>query len=179
MLPHEYLKALKIKAGLSNKDIAQAAKQSESNTSRIITGENDNPSVLSLVPIIKTLHGSLDAMYGIKQDEDENLRSLAGALKQRVEDQHENIVSLQDALARQDDLHKQRMEDMKAAAKDRIDDFRAQLEREQDRCNTLQKELRRIRVVNTVISITASIMVILALYMVIDAMNGSWGLIRH
>ena len=181
MQPHEYLKALKIKSGLSNKEIAQNAKpaQSESNVSRIISGENENPTILSLVAVVRQLNGSLDKMYGIKEDEDESLRSLAGALRQRVEDQRENIVSLQDALARQDELHKRRMADMKEAHTERSADYRSQLEREQARCNTLQKEARRLRVMNTIAVVTAAIAIAVAMYFVIDANNGGWGLIRY
>lgn len=179
MQPHEYLKALKIKASLSNKEIAQKTGQSESNVSRMISGDNDNPSVLALVPVIKILNGSLDAMFGIKGDEDENLRSLVGALKQRVEDQRETMVNLQDALVRQDELHKQRMADMKEAHTERSADYRSQLEREQARCNTLQKETRRLRVINTIAVVTAAIAIAVAMYFVIDANNGGWGLIRY
>ena len=181
MQPHEYLKALKIKSGLSNKEIAQNAKpaQSDSNVSRIISGENENPTILSLVAVVRQLNGSLDKMYGIKEDEDESLRSLAGALRQRVEDQRETIVSLQDALVRQDELHKQRMADMKEAHTERSADYRSQLEREQARCNTLQKETRRLRVINTIAVVTAAIAIAVAMYFVIDANNGGWGLIRY
>ena len=179
MQPYEYLKALKIKASLSNKEIAQKAKQSESNVSRIITGENDNPSILAIVPIVKVLHGSLDKMFGITEDEEESLRSLVGALRQRVDDQRETMVSLQDALVRQDELHKQRMADMKEAHTERSADYRSQLEREQSRCNTLQKETRRLRVINTIAVVTAAIAIAVAMYFVIDANNGGWGLIRY
>lgn len=181
MQPHEYLKALKIKSGLSNKEIAQNAKpaQSESNVSRIISGENDNPTILSLVAVVRQLNGSLDKMYGIKEDEDENLRSLAGALRQRVEDQRENIVSLQDALARQDSIHTQRMADMKESYNERMADYRSRLEREEARSNTLQKETRRLRVINTAAIAAMVLVIIVALYVVIDAFNGGWGLIRY
>ena len=179
--PHEYLKALKIKSGLSNKEIAQNAKpaQSESNVSRIISGENENPTILSLVAVVRQLNGSLDKMYGIKEDEDESLRSLVGALRQRVEDQRENIVSLQDALARQDSIHAMRMADMKESYNERMADFRSRLEREESRCNSLQRETRRLRGINTVVIATAVLLTIVALYVVIDALNGGWGLIRY
>lgn len=179
MQPYEYLKALKIKASLSNKEIAQKAKQSESNVSRIISGENDNPSILSIVAIVKALNGSLDKMFGITEDEEESLRSLAGALRQRVEDQRENIVSLQDALARQDSIHAQRMTDMKESYNERMADFRSRLEREEARSNTLQKETRRLRIINTAAIATMVLVIIVALYVVIDAFNGGWGLIRY
>lgn len=172
---------MKIKSGLSNKEIAQNAKpeQSESNVSRMINGENVNPTILSLVAVVRQLNGSLDKMYGIKEDEDESLRSLVGALRQRVEDQRENIVSLQDALARQDSIHAQRMADMKESYNERMVDFRSRLEREEARCNSLQKETRRLRGINTVVIVTAVLLTIVALYVVIDALNGGWGLIRY
>lgn len=179
MQPHEYLKALKIKTSLSNKEIAQKTQTSESNISRMLSGENNNPSILSLVPVVKVLNGSLDAMFGIKADEDENLRSLAGALKQRVEDQRETMVSLQDALARQDTLHAQRMADMKEAYAERSADYRSQLEREQARCNTLQKETRRLRTINTIAVAALVLVAVVASYIVIDAFNGNWGLIQY
>lgn len=172
---------MKIKSGLSNKEIAQNAKpeQSESNVSRMINGENVNPTILSLVAVVRQLNGSLDKMYGIKEDEDESLRSLVGALRQRVEDQRENIVSLQDALARQDSIHAQRMADMKESYNERMADFRNRLDREEARCNSLQKETRRLRGINTVAIVTTVLVTIVALYVVIDALNGGWGLIRY
>ena len=181
MQPYEYLKAWKIKVGLTNKEIANNAQpsQSESNVSRIISGENDNPSVMSVVPIVKVLHGSLDKMYGITEDEEESLRSLVGALRQRVDDQRENIVSLQDALARQDSIHAMRMTDMKESYNERMADFRSRLDREEARCNSLQKETRRLRGINTVAIVTTVLVTIVALYVVIDALNGGWGLIRY
>lgn len=179
MQPHEYLKALKIKASLSNKEIAQKAQQSESNVSRIVTGENDNPSILSIVPIVKVLHGSLDKMYGISEDEEESLRSLAGALRQRVEDQREIISGLQESIARQDALHAQRLSDIRESHTERLADYRSQLEREQARVDSLQKEIRRIRVINTAVAITIAVVAVVALYVVIDALNGGMGLIRY
>ena len=133
MQPYEYLKALKIKASLSNKEIAQKAQQSESNVSRIFNGENDNPSILSIVAIVKVLHGSLDKMFGITEDEEESLRPLVGALRQRVDDQRENIVSLQDAQARQDAIHAERIADMREAFNEQKSEFRNRLEREEAR----------------------------------------------
>lgn len=179
MQPYEYLKALKIKASLSNKEIAQKAQQSESNVSRIFNGENDNPSVMSVVPIVKVLHGSLDKMYGITEDEEESLRSLVGALRQRVDDQRENIVSLQEARARQDELHAKHIADMKESFNEQKADFRNRLEREEARSNSLQREVRRLRTVNTAIAATIVLVVIVALYIVVDAFNGGWGLIRY
>ena len=179
MQPYEYLKALKIKASLSNKEIAQKAKQSESNVSRIISGENDNPSILSIVPIVKALNGSLDKMFGITEDEEESLRSLVGALRQRVDDQRENIVSLHEARARQDELHAKHIADVRESCKERLTDYSAQLERERGRVDTLQREIRRIRVINTAVAITIAVVAVVALYVVIDALNGGWGLIRY
>ena len=179
MQPYEYLKALKIKASLSNKEIAQKAQQSESNVSRIFNGENDNPSVLSIVAIVKVLHGSLDKMFGITEDEEESLRSLVGAMRQRVDDQREIITGLQQSIERQDAIHAQRLEDIKAANNERLADYRSQLEREQSRVDSLQKEIRRIRVINTAVAITIAVVAVVALYVVIDALNGGWGLIRY
>ena len=179
MQPYEYLKALKIKASLSNKEIAQKAQQSESNVSRIISGENDNPSILSIVAIVKVLHGSLDKMFGITEDEEESLRSLVGALRQRVDDQRENIVSLQEARARQDELHAKHIADVRESCKERLADYSAQLDRERSRVDSLQQEIRRIRVINTAVAITIAVVAVVALYVVIDALNGGWGLIRY
>ena len=102
-----------------------------------------------------------------------------GALRQRVEDQRENIVSLQDALARQDSIHAMRMTDMKESYNERMADFRSRLDREEARCNSLQKETRRLRGINTVAIVTTVLVTIVALYVVIDALNGGWGLIRY
>lgn len=179
MQPYEYLKALKIKASLSNKEIAQKAQQSESNVSRIISGENDNPSILSIVAIVKVLHGSLDKMFGITEDEEESLRSLVGALRQRVDDQREIITGLQESIARQDALHAQRLADIRESHAERLADLHTQLEREQARVDSLQREIRRIRVINTAVAITITVVAVVALYVVIDALNGGWGLIRY
>ena len=181
MLPHEYLKALKIKSGWSNKEIAKNAQppQSESNVSRIMSGENDNPSILSIVAIVKPLHGSLDKMYGITEDEEESLRSLVGAMRQRVDDQREIITGLQDSIARQDALHSQRLADIRESHAERLADMHVQLAREQSRVDSLQKEIRRIRVINTAVALPIAVVAVVALYVVIDALNGTWGLIRY
>lgn len=179
MQPYEYLKALKIKASLSNKEIAQKSQVSESNVSRIISGENDNPSILSLVPIVKVLQGSLDKMFGIAENEDESLRSLAGSLRQRVEDQRDIITGLQESIARQDAFHAQRLADIRESHAERFADLRTQLEREQARVDSLQREIRRIRVINTAVALTIAVVAVVALYVVIDALNGGWGLIRY
>jgi predicted RNase H-like nuclease (RuvC/YqgF family) len=108
-----------------------------------------------------------------------NTSSVTNYLRQRVEDQRENIVSLQNALASQDAIHAQRMADMKETYNERVADFRSRLEREEARSNSLQREIRRIRVINTGLAIAIAVVAVVALCVVIDALNGGWGLIRY
>jgi hypothetical protein len=68
---------------------------------------------------------------------------------------------------------------MKESYNERMADFRNRLDREEARCNTLQKETRRLRGINTVAIVTTVLVTIVALYVVIDALNGGWGLIRY
>ena len=125
------------------------------------------------------LCGKWSKRFGITEDEEESLRSLVGALRQRVDDQRENIVSLQEARARQDELHAKHIADVRESCKERLADYSAQLERERGRVDTLQREIRRIRVINTAVAITIAVVAVGALYVVIDALNGGWGLIRY
>jgi hypothetical protein len=71
------------------------------------------------------------------------------------------------------------MADMKETYNERVADFRSRLEREEARSNSLQREIRRIRVINTGLAIAIAVVAVVALYVVIDALNGGWGLIRY
>lgn len=200
---HEHLKALKIKASLSNTEIAQESGVSISNISRIFSGENDNPSILTLVPILKALHGSLDLIYGLRAGEDENLASLVGSLKQRLLDKQalidhqdkimeDRVAEYERRLAEHKDTIATRrsiFNEQIVAYEKHISDLKEQLAREKDHNQDLkqqvadaQKEVSRIHKADLALSICVAIMaviVIFALYLVVDSFNGGWGLIRY
>lgn len=200
---HEHLNALKIKACLSKTEIAQESGISISNVSRIFSGENDNPSILTLVPIVKVLNGSLDLIYGLRAGEDENLASLVGALKQRLLDKQALIEHQEKVLENRVAEYERRLAEHKDAINSRrsifnnqiaayekhIADLKEQLAREKDHNQDLkqqvadaQKEVQRTHRTNLALSICVAIMAIMlvfALYLVIDAFNGIWGLIQY
>lgn len=200
---HEHLKALQLKASLSKTEIAQESGISISNVSRIFSGENDNPSILTLVPILKVLNGSLDLIFGLRAGEDENLASLVGSLKQRILDQqaiidHQNKV-LEERVAEYERRlaeHKETIvtrrslfSEQVAAYEKHIADLKEQLQREKDHNLDLkqqvvdsQKEVSRTHKADLALSVCVAIMaiiVIFALYLVVDCFNGAWGLIQY
>lgn len=200
---HEHLNALKIKASLSKTEIAQESGISISNVSRIFSGENENPSILTLVPILKVLNGSLDLIYGLRDEEEENLVSLVGSLKQRILDQqtiidHQNKTA-EDRVAEYERRlaeHKEAIVTRRslfsgqvAAYEKHIADLKEQLQREKDHNLDLkqqvvdsQKEVSRIHKADLALSICVAIMaiiVVMSIYIAIDALDGGWGWIRY
>lgn len=212
---HEYLKALKIKASLSNNEIAQKTGISISNLSRILSGENDNPSWLTLVPLFQELHGSMDAAAGLTDDNDENLASLVGALRQRIDDQkaiidnqqrtfdfrvndyekrledkNEVLAERQRILQKQADdaiaVYTQRLTRTTEVYEERLKEHKNQLQRERDsyadlqkRYDMLQRDMIRIRRIDSIMTVGLVILAIVAIYLTIDALNGGWGLILY
>ena len=60
----ENLKELKEKSKMSISDIAKGTLMSERTIIRIFNGETENPTITSLLPIIKFLKGSFDDVFG-------------------------------------------------------------------------------------------------------------------
>ena len=204
---HEHLNALKIKASMSKTEIAQESGISISNVSRIFSGENDNPSILTLVPILKVLNGSLDLIYSLRTDDDENLASLVGSLKQRLLDQKATIdrqdKNLEDRVAEYERRlveHKEAIttrrsifNEQVAAYEKHIEDLKHQLQREKEYSKNVerqmeeaQKEVNRIHKADLALSVGMAIMgavallaVATAIYFIFDALNPAWGIIRH
>ncbi len=205
---HEYLKSLKTKASLSNSDLAQKSGVSIANLSRILSGENDNPSWQTLVPLFRVLNGSMDAAAGIHQDEVENMASVAGALQQRVNDQKEIIDNqqrifdyrIQDyekrladkdrVLAERQTILERQISEMKQTCDDRmdtqkkfydvrLDEHKKQLERERNQIDLYRSEMNRMRKVDTALSVALAVAVVVALYILLDAFNGAWGFIVY
>lgn len=59
----ENLKELKKKSGKRSKDIAEGTGLPERTVVRIFSGETDNPSISTLIPIVNFLGGSLDEIF--------------------------------------------------------------------------------------------------------------------
>lgn len=153
----EYLKALKTKKNLTAQYISEKSGISVSNISRIFNGENDNPSWNTIVPIFKAMGGSLDIAAGIQNQDLADANSLVIALQQRnvdlketITEQKENIVFYKDRLS----------SEREALAVERAEN----------------RTLRRV-----IIALVMALVVFAAfsIYIVADAFNGSWGIIRY
>ena len=59
----ENLKELKKKSGKKSKDIVEGTGLPERTVVRIFSGETDNPSISTLIPIVNFLGGSLDEIF--------------------------------------------------------------------------------------------------------------------
>ena len=59
----ENLKELKKKSGKRSKEIAEGTGLPERTVVRIFSGETDNPSISTLIPIVNFLGGSLDEIF--------------------------------------------------------------------------------------------------------------------
>lgn len=205
---HEYLNALILKASITKSALAQKSGVSIANLSRILSGDNDNPSWQTLVPIFRELNGSMDAAADLRQDEMENMTSLVGALRQRVEDQKDIIENQQRTfdfrvqdyekrlaekdrvlIERQTILERQnaemkttcdsRMETQKNFYDERLAEHKKQLERERQQIELYRNEINRMRKADTALSVGIAVIALLAMYVVLDAFNGSWGLIVY
>lgn len=203
-----YFKTLISKDPRPNQEIAQKIGMSPSNLSRILSGDNDNPSWLSAVALAKELGGSLDEAAGIVSDEKRDLSTLVGAQQQRIEDQRaiiENqqrtfdfrvndyekrladkdavLATRQAILQKQADdvlaTYKERLELTRESYEVRLKEHKDQLQRERDRCNSLQTEIGRMRKTDTILSVVVAIITLIAMYIVFDAFNGAWGFIQY
>lgn len=178
---HEYLNALIIKASLTKTTLAQKSGVSIANLSRILSGDNDNPSWQTLVPLFRVLKGSMDAAADLRQEDVENMTSLVGALRQRVEDQKDIIENQQRTfnfrvqdyekrlaekdkvlIERQEILERQnaemkttcdsRMETQKNFYDERLAEHKKQLERERAQIELYRDEMSRMRKADTALS---------------------------
>lgn len=64
---HNQLEALRLKANLTCKQVAQASNISESTVSRILSGETAAPSFENVANIVIACHGSIDELVGIRE----------------------------------------------------------------------------------------------------------------
>lgn len=203
-----YFKALIAKDPRPNQEIAQKIGMSPSNLSKILNGDNDNPAWLTIVSLTKELGGSLDEAADIVSEEKRDLASLVGAQRQRIDDQRAIIENQQrtfdfrvndyekrladkdTVLAERQRILQKQLDDSVSTYRERLQmtkdvyearllEHKNQLQRERNRCDSLQSEIARIRKIDTFLSVALAIVAVVALYLIIDAFNGDWGFILY
>lgn len=148
----EYLKALKTKKNLTAAEIAQKSGISISSISRILSGENDNPSWQTIVPIFKIMGGSMDAAAGIQSEDAAQSAGMVAVLQQRIQDLKENVAE-----------YKEQLEEERKARKEEH--------------AILESERRENRTLRRVI-IGLIVAFVLMFYLFVDSRNPEWGIFQ-
>lgn len=178
----EYLKALKTKRNLTSEVIAKESKVSTAVLSRLLSGASDNPEWKTIVPVVKALGGSLDEAAGLKQTDVDEYQKEIATLKKRLEDKDALIVAYERDIANHREVINTRRDLFEKQAQDlskHADDLRVQLQLAHAETERAYKEVDRVHKVDLWLSIGAIIAMLVAMYIVFDAFNGSWGLIMY
>ena len=178
----EYLKALKTKRNLTSEVIAKESKVSTAVLSRLLSGASDNPEWKTIVPVVKALGGSLDEAAGLKQTDVDEYQKEIATLQKRLEDKDALIAAYERDIANHREVINTRRDLFEKQAQDlskHADDLRVQLELSHAETERAYKEVDRVHKVDLWLSIGAIIAMLVAMYIVFDAFNGSWGLIVY
>lgn len=178
----EYLKALKTKRNLTSEVIAKESKVSTAVLSRLLSGASDNPEWKTIVPVVKALGGSLDEAAGLKQTDVDEYQKEIATLQKRLEDKDALIASYERDIANHREVINTRRDLFEKQAQDlskHADDLRVQLQLAHAETERAYKEVDRVHKVDLWLSIGAIIAMLVAMYIVFDAFNGSWGLIMY
>ena len=178
----EYLKALKTKRNLTSEVIAKESKVSTAVLSRLLSGASDNPEWKTIVPVVKALGGSLDEAAGLKQTDVDEYQKEIATLQKRLEDKDALIVAYERDIANHREVINTRRDLFEKQAQDlskHADDLRVQLQLAHAETERAYKEVDRVHKVDLWLSIGAIIAMLVAMYIVFDAFNGSWGLIMY
>ena len=178
----EYLKALKTKRNLTSEVIAKESKVSTAVLSRLLSGTSDNPEWKTIVPVVKALGGSLDEAAGLKQTDVDEYQKEIATLQKRLEDKDALIAAYERDIANHREVINTRRDLFEKQAQDlskHADDLRVQLHLAHAETERAYKEVDRVHKVDLWLSIGAIIAMLVAMYIVFDAFNGSWGLIVY
>ena len=95
----ERLKSMKQRKNISASEIANKSGIPESTVSRILNGQTENPTFVSIVAIVKAMDGSLDELVGIEHPVSEKQcctinEEYTASLKDKIADSKEQISDL-------------------------------------------------------------------------------------
>lgn len=141
--------------GCTNKELADVTGVSEQTVGRYLKGETDAPFDFVAKAAVH-LGVSLNALAGIpeKPARDELYEHIRELYEGQIKNKDEHIAAL-----------KRRVEKLEAAHKEDHDDMRQRMDKK-------NKIIVRLFIALTVVSMAA-------LYFVVDAYNGDWGLVRY
>lgn len=171
----EYLKALKTKRNMTSETIAKEAGVSPTFLSRILSGASDNPEWKSIVPVVKALGGSLDEAAGIKQTDADGLQKEIADLKKQLADKTALVSALEESIKN----HREVIQTRRNLFEDRAKSYERHIEDLRQQLQVAQAEVNRVHKADLWLSIGVVILLIVALYFVIDALSPAWGLIRY
>lgn len=105
----EQLKAMKQRKNISASEIAQKSGIPESTVSRILNGQTENPTFVTIVAIVKAMGGSLDELVGIEHPAPEAKcctinEELTSALREKIADAKEQVTEL-----KQENAHRRKV----------------------------------------------------------------------
>ena len=178
----EYLKALKTKRNITSENLAKEAGVSPTFLSRILSGASDNPEWKSIVPVVKVLGGSLDEAAGIKQTDTDGLQKEIADLQKQLADKTALVASYEKSIQNHREVIDTRRTLFEKQAEDlsrHVDDLREQLKVAHAEVDRAHKEVDRTHKVDIWLSIGAVLVMLVAMYFVIDALSPAWGLIQY
>lgn len=181
----EYLKALKTKRNLTSEVIAKESKVSTAVLSRLLSGASDNPEWKTIVPVVKVLGGSLDEAAGLKQTDVDEYQKEIATLQKRLEDKDALIAAYERDIANHRKVINTRRDLFEKQAQDlskHADDLREQLQLAHAETERAYKEVDRVHKVDLWLSIGVVVMIaimLLSVYVMVDAISPAWGLIRY
>lgn len=143
--------------GCTGKRLAEATDRDDTTVSRYLSGETKDVPLDFAVKGAKFLNLSLDELAGIptaKGTRDELYEHIRELYEGQIKNKDEHIAAL-----------KRRVEKLEAEHKEDHKDMRARMDRK-------NKIIMRLFIALTVISMAA-------LYFVVDAYHGDWGLVRY
>lgn len=181
----EYLKALKTKRNITSENLAKEAGVSPTFLSRILSGASDNPEWKSIVPVVRALGGSLDEAAGIKQSDTDGLQKEVADLKKQLADKTALVASYEKSIQNHREVIDTRRTLFEKQAQDlsrHVDDLREQLKVAHAEVDRAYKEVDRVHKVDLWLSIGVVVMIaimLLSVYVMIDALSPAWGLIQY
>lgn len=178
----DYLQALQSKRNVSNEKIAENAPVSTATYSRMRSGANPNPEINSLVGVMKYLGGSIDEVYGLKpvgafemEKENEKLKKENEELRKHLADKTALVSALEASVKN----HREVIDTRRTLFEKQAEDLSRHADDLRDQLKVAHAEVDRVHKVDFWLSIGAVLVMLIAMYFVIDALSPAWGLIQY
>lgn len=152
------LRTAAVQAGMSQQQLAEKTGISNGTISRILSGTTDNPTIQNVVDIAAAIGYDLQLV-----PEGEPHR--ADSLDPETAELYRSGIAARD--------------DRIALLEERMDARDATIQAKDTELHTLHSRSSRNARVVLVLSVCVAVLTMLCIYLIVDAMSGSWGFFRH